>query len=66
MQEALKHIITGRGVQMCNKTTFQYFERGTRAKDPKSMTELAECYLFGLGIELDDLLALVVSRRYCW
>ncbi len=53
---------TGSGVQMCNETAFQFFEKGTRAKDPKAMAELAECYIFGIGVDVNGPLAVAHAK----
>ncbi len=53
---------TGRGVQMYNETAFQYFERETRSKNPTATEKLAKCYLFSLGTELHDPLALLYTK----
>ncbi len=53
---------SGNGVQKCNITAFEYFKRGTHAKDPKSMAQLSVCYLFGEGVELSDSLGVVYAK----
>ncbi len=53
---------TGSEVQLCNETTFHFFERGMRAKDPKSMIELSECYLLGVGVDVNDLIAVEYTK----
>ncbi len=52
----------GNGVQMCNETAFQLFERGTRAEDPEAMRELAECYLLGVSVDINEPLAVAYSK----
>ncbi len=39
------------------QTAFEYFEKGARSKDAKSMAELSLCYSFGEGVEVSDPLA---------
>ncbi len=43
----------GKGVQRCNLTAVQHFEKGTHAKDAKAMTALGQCYMFGAGVDLN-------------
>ncbi len=52
----------GNGVQRCNKTAFDYFEKGSRSKDPKAMGELSVCYMFGEGVEVNSALASAYSK----
>ncbi len=53
---------SGRGVQQCNVTAFEYFEKVARSKDPKSMAELSVCYLYGAGVEACDPLGVAYAK----
>ncbi len=47
---------------ICNKTAFQFFEEEMRARGPKAIAELAECYIFGIGVDVNDALAVVYMK----
>ncbi len=44
---------SGKGLSQCNIVAFEFFKAGTRASDPKSMSELTMFYLTGTGVEVN-------------
>ena len=40
----------GEGVEECNVTAVEVFQKGVRANDAAAMTALGQCYLYGVGV----------------